>query len=87
MKTTENNYVEVFNTTDESEFLVVKALLESEGIRIQDVSKRVPQFPVNIDGMGLIRLYVIKEDEDSAIGILKSYYEKESGNMWKCPKH
>ncbi len=87
MKTTENNYVEVFNTTDESEFLVVKALLESEGIRIQDVSKRVPQFPVNIDGMGLIRLYVIKEDEDSARGILKSYYEEESDNMWKCPKH
>ncbi|RMF96387.1 MAG: hypothetical protein D6734_03755 [Candidatus Schekmanbacteria bacterium] len=80
-------YVEIFNTTEESEYLVIKSLLESEGIEVKDFSQRVPQLPVNIDGMGLIRIYVNKNEKEKAKDLLKSYYEKEGDNMWKCPNH
>lgn len=87
MDSSDKSYVEIFNTTDESEYLVLKALLESEGIKIRDMSQRVPQLPVNIDGMGLIRVFIPKEDEEKAKKIIQIYYEAESDNMWKCPKH
>ncbi len=68
----ETSFVEIFNTTEESEFLVIKSLLESEGINVECESHRVPQFPVNIDGLGLIRIYVKKSDVTRAKNILKA---------------
>ena len=87
MDSSDKSYEEIFNTTDESEYLVLKSLLESEGIKIKDFSQRVPQLPVNIDGMGLIRIFIFKEDEEKAKDIIHFYYKEESGKMWKCPNH
>ncbi|MBI5375105.1 MAG: DUF2007 domain-containing protein [Candidatus Schekmanbacteria bacterium] len=69
--------VEIFNTTEESEFLVLKSLLESEGISLECQSNKVPQFPVNIDGLGLIRIFVKKEDAVRARNILKAEFNKK----------
>ena len=68
---------EVFSTTDKSEALVLKGLLESEGIRCQILSHKIPQLPVNINGLGLIKLEVLKDDVEKALDILSSKINQE----------
>jgi hypothetical protein len=73
----ENLWHEIFSTTDESETLVLRGLLESEGVRCRIVSHKVPQFPVNVNGLGLIKLEVLKDDVEKAIEILSGKINQE----------
>ena len=73
----EELWLEVFSTTDESEAVVLNGLLESEGIKCKIVSFKVPQFPVNINGLGLIKVEVVQEDVEKAYEILSGKIKQE----------
>ena len=46
---------------DESEAHLVKGLLEGEGIVCRLQSMRVPQYPITVDGLGELHIYVPEE--------------------------
>lgn len=73
----EEKWVKIFSTCDESEVHIVKGILESEGIACRIKSMRVSQFPVTLDGLGEIKIYVLKDDLVRGKEILASYKREE----------
>ncbi|MBI5116863.1 DUF2007 domain-containing protein [Candidatus Poribacteria bacterium] len=71
--------VEVYEASGDREALVIKGLLESEGIMCS-LSSDVPHsvIPVNIDGLGTVRITVSQRDADRAKEII-SVYRMENG--------
>ncbi len=59
-------WVEVFITYDSIEAEMIKSLLESGGMPVILKSSKVAPYPVNIGGMGEIRILVREEDKDTA---------------------
>jgi hypothetical protein len=77
----EAEVVEVFEASGEKEALVVKGLLESEGIMCS-LSSDVPHsvLPLNINGLGAVRISVAEQDAERAREIL-SAYEQEGSDL------
>ena len=68
---------EVFRTAGDQEALVVKGLLESEGIECS-LSSDIPHsvVPVNIDGLGTVRISVSESDAERAREIISDRTEQ-----------
>lgn len=66
--------VEIYSAAGDKEALVIKGLLESEGISCY-LSSDVPHsvIPVNIDGLGTVRITVSEEDAERAEQIISSH--------------
>ena len=70
--------VEIYSASGDSEALVIKGLLESEGIMCS-LSSDIPHsvFPVEIDGLGAVRISVSNEDADRAGEIISSHQKED----------
>lgn len=64
-------WVEVFITSDSIEAEIIKDLLESGGIPVVLRSSKVGPYPVNIGKMGEIRILVRIEDKDMAEKVIE----------------
>ena len=73
----ETHLVAVFTAAGDEEGLVVKGLLESEGISCS-VSSDVPHtvLPLNVDGLGAVRITVAQEDAERARQIIQEHMEQ-----------
>lgn len=69
--------VEVYVAAGDEEGLVVKGLLESEGIDCA-LSSDIPHtvMPLNIDGLGAVRITVAEEDAERARQIITEHKEQ-----------
>ena len=68
---------EVFNAAGDQEALVVKGLLESEGVECS-LSSDIPHsvVPVNIDGLGTVRISVSESDAERAKAEISQIYKR-----------
>jgi len=73
--------VDVFVAAGDEEGLVVKGLLESEGISCS-LSSDIPHsvVPLNIDGLGAVRIKVAEEDAERALELIQQHQEQTSGD-------
>ena len=71
--------VEIYTAAGDIEALVIKGLLESEGIMCS-LSSDIPHsvLPVEIDGLGAVRISVSDKDAEQAAQLIASH-EKENG--------
>jgi hypothetical protein len=69
--------VEVYTASGDIEALVIKGLLESEGIMCS-LSSDVPHsiVPVEVDGLGAVRISVSDEDAERAAQLIASHEEE-----------
>ena len=72
--------IEVYSSPGDTEALVIRGLLESEGI-ICSLSSDIPHsvLPVEIDGLGAVRISVADADAERAAEIISSHQEQEKG--------
>ena len=76
----EATLVEVYQAGGDQEALVVKGLLESEGIWCamgSDVPHSV--IPLNVDGLGAVRIMVSERDVERAKQLISEHGEKNEG--------
>ena len=73
--------VEVYEAAGDKEALVIKSLLESEGIMCA-LSSDIPHsvVPINIDGLGTVRITVAQEDEELAREIISAHQDRDMGD-------
>jgi hypothetical protein len=71
--------IEVYTAAGDIEALVIKGLLESEGIMCS-LSSDIPHavLPVEVDGLGAVRISVSDEDAERAAQLIASH-EEENG--------
>ena len=71
--------VEVYEASGDNEAFVIKGLLESDGIWCS-LESDVPHsvFPLDVDGLGAVRLMVSEEDAERAAKLISSYREKHA---------
>lgn len=71
--------VEVYVASGDKEALVIKGLLESEGIMCS-LSSDVPHsvYPLEVDGLGAVRINVLDEDAERAEQLISG--RKEEGD-------
>lgn len=69
--------VEVYSATGDPEALVIKGLLESEGIWCS-LSSDVPHsvIPLDVDGLGAVRIAVAEKDAKRAERIISSHQKE-----------
>ena len=72
--------VEIYEAAGDEEALVIKGLLETEDIMCS-LSSDIPHtvVPLNVDGLGAVRISVSQNDERRAREIIDSHREKGSG--------
>ena len=75
-------WTKVLTTCSEPEAILVKGLLEGEGILCRMRSKAVPQFPVTVDGLAEISLYVVMEEHARAKEIINTL--KRLDDKYEC---
>ncbi len=70
--------VEVYSSPGDTEALIIKGLLESEGI-ICSLSSDVPHsvLPIEIDGLGAVRISVADTDAERATEIISRSREED----------
>jgi hypothetical protein len=73
----ERQLVDVFVAAGDEEGLIVKGLLESEGIPCS-LSSDIPHsvMPLSVDGLGAVRITVAAEDAERAREVIKSHREQ-----------
>ncbi|HEY3346990.1 MAG TPA: DUF2007 domain-containing protein [Nitrospirota bacterium] len=59
-------WIDVYSSNEESEAILVRGLLEAEGIPCRLESARISQIPVNIGDLGEVRVLVHNEDFEKA---------------------
>jgi len=64
-------WVELLVTYDPIEAEIIKDILESGGIPIVLRSSKVTPFPVNIGKIGEVKVYVRKEDKETAEQVIE----------------
>lgn len=69
--------VEIFQAGGDKEALIIKGLLESEGIMCS-LSSDIPHtvVPLNVDGLGAVRIAVSEEDAEQARRIISAHTEE-----------
>ena len=73
-------WAKIFTTCSEAEAIVVKGLLEGQGIPCVISSNAVPQFPVTVDGLAQVCLFVPPGDRACAEEIIRKSESLQSGN-------
>ena len=58
----EPEWEQIFSTSSEVESHLIKGLLEGEGMPCRLHSRRVPQFPLTVNGLGTIEIHVRPQD-------------------------
>jgi Putative prokaryotic signal transducing protein len=58
----EPQWEQIFTTSSEVESHLIKGLLEGEGMPCRLHSRRVPQFPLTVNGLGTIEIHVRPQD-------------------------
>jgi len=73
------NLIEVCTASGDNEALIIKGLLESEGIWCS-LSSDVPHsvIPLEVDGLGAVRISVSEDDAERAAQIISSHREEEA---------
>jgi Putative prokaryotic signal transducing protein len=66
----EPEWEQIFTTSSEVESHLIKGLLEGEGIPCRIQSRRVPQFPLTVNGLGTIEIHVPPDDAPEGRRIL-----------------
>jgi putative signal transducing protein len=66
----EPDWEKIFTTASEAEGHLIKGLLEGEGIPCRLHSRRVPQFPMTVNGLGSIEVHVRPQDAPEGRRIL-----------------
>jgi Putative prokaryotic signal transducing protein len=66
----EREWEQIFTTSSEVESHLIKGLLEGEGIPCRLHSRRVPQFPMTVNGLGTIEIHVPPQDAPESRRIL-----------------
>ncbi len=71
-------YVTVYRAWGEAEAQVVRALLESSGVKCR-IREHGPQslYPVTVDGLAEVQIMVPQEAEAEALAIVRAYREGE----------
>lgn len=64
-------WVELLITCDPIEAEIIKDLLESGGIPIVLRSSKITPYPVNIGKIGEVKVYVRKEDKETAERVIE----------------
>jgi hypothetical protein len=59
-------WIAAYSSNEESEAILVRGLLEAEGIPCRLESARISQLPVNIGDLGEVRVLVHNEDFEKA---------------------
>ena len=62
----EREWVLLRVVNDEAEAHLLVGLLRSQGVACRMQSMRVPQYPLTVDGLGEIRIFVPQEEEEEA---------------------
>ena len=73
-------WAKIFNTCSEAEAIVVKGLLEGQGIPCLISSSAVPQFPVTVDGLAEVCLFVPPGDRARAEEIISKSKPLQTDN-------
>jgi len=73
------HWTKVFTTCSEPEAILVKGLLEGEGILCRLMSNAVPQFPVTVNGLAETYLYVPSEEGLRASEIIRHFQSMNAG--------
>lgn len=60
----------IYTTSSEVEAHLIKGFLEGEGIPCRMQSRRVPQFPLTVNGLGAIEIHVRPQDAPEGRRIL-----------------
>jgi len=68
-------WVELLITYDPVEAEIIKDILESGGIPVVVRSSKVSPYPVNIGKIGEVKMYVRKEDKETAEQVIKESKE------------
>ena len=71
-------WVEFLVTYDPLEAEIIKDLLESGGIPVVLRSSKVSPYPVNIGKIGEIKVFVRREDKETAEEVIKSSNDNSS---------
>lgn len=73
-------YVTVYRAWGEAEAQVIRALLESSGVKCRMV-EHGPQsiYPVTVDGLAEVQIMVPEEEEAEALAIVRAYREQADG--------
>ena len=69
------NLVDIFDTNDDSEAMVVRGILESGGIEVLMTSVEAPAgvFPFSAMPLGHIRLQVLESQAEDALRVIAEY--------------
>jgi hypothetical protein len=69
--------VEVYEAAGDNEAFIIKGLLESEGIWCS-LESDVPHsvFPLDVDGLGAVRIMVSEDDAEHATQLIAQYREE-----------
>ena len=72
--------VEVYAAAGDKEAIIIQGLLESEGI-LCSLSSDIPHtvVPININGLGTVRITVTQDDAERAKEIISSHGTEEAG--------
>jgi hypothetical protein len=68
-------WVELLITYDPVEAEIIKDILESGGIPVALRSSKVSPYPVNIGKIGEVKIYVRKEDKETAEQVIQESKE------------
>jgi hypothetical protein len=66
----EPEWEKIFTTSSEVEGHLIKGLLDGQGIPCRLRSRRVPQFPLTVNSLGAIEVYVRPQDAPEGRRIL-----------------
>ena len=75
MEESRESLVDIFDTNDDSEAMVVRSLLESGGIEVLMTSVEAPAgvFPFSAMPLGHIRLQVLESQAEDALRVIAEY--------------
>jgi len=71
------HWTKLLTIWSEQEAILIKGLLEGDGIVCQIRSNSVPQFPVRVDGLAEISLFVLREEYQRAKQIVGKLREEK----------
>jgi hypothetical protein len=71
----EDQWEKIYTTYNEIEAHLLRGCLEGEGILCRLQSRRVPQFPLTVSGLGAIDLYVPVEEVARSKRLLFMVYD------------
>ncbi len=75
----DEEWEKIYTTYNEVEAHLIRGCLEGEGITCRLQSRRIPQFPLTVSGLGAIDIYVLAEEAARSKRLIFMVYEATSG--------